>query len=183
MRECRLESSPADSCLYVEIKESGEILVVLLYVDDLIVVGSSMEVVEQFKAAIAGRFKMKDLGQLKWILGVEARRNREARTLEMVQIAYVDQMLERFGMMQECKALSTPAEGVLMRGKPEAVAKANQEYMSMVGSLLYGAMMTRPDTAYAVQAMGRHMQASGPEHVTTAKRVMRCVWVSILSYR
>lgn len=60
MREYGLEPSPADPCLYVAIQESGEILVVILYVDDLIVVGSTMEVVEQFKAAIADRFKMKE---------------------------------------------------------------------------------------------------------------------------
>ena len=60
-----------------------------------------------------------------------------------------------------------------MRVTAEAGARPDGEYMSMVGSLLYAAMMTRPDTAYAVQALGRHMQASGLEHVTAAKRVMR----------
>lgn len=100
------------------------------------------------------------------------RRDRKARTLEMVQPAYLSQMLERFGM-QECKPVATPAEGVLTRIKAEDGAVPDGEYMSMVGSLLYAAMMTRPDIAYAVQALGRHMQASGPEHVVAAKRVMR----------
>jgi hypothetical protein len=90
----------------------------------------------------------------------------------MMQSAYVDQMLVRFGMA-ECKSVATPAEGVLSRVKPEDGASADGEYMSMVGSLLYAATMTRPDIAYAVQALGRHMRASGPEHVTAAKRVMR----------
>ena len=172
MREHGLGPSAADACVYVQITESGEILVVILYVDDLIIVGSTLEVVEQFKASIAERFKMKDLGQLKWILGVEVRRDRRARTLEMVQTAYLDHMLERFGM-QMCKPVATPAEGVLTRIMAEAGARPDAEFMSMVGSLLYAAVMTRPDIAYAVQALGRHMQGAGPEHVTAAKRVMR----------
>ena len=45
--------------------------------------------------------------------------------------------------------------------------------MSIVGSLLYAAMITRPDITYAVQALGRHLQASGKEHVIAAKRVLR----------
>jgi hypothetical protein len=42
-----------------------------------------------------------------------------------------------------------------------------------VGSLLYAGVTTRPDIAYAVESLGRHMQRSGPEHRTAAKRVMR----------
>ena len=45
--------------------------------------------------------------------------------------------------------------------------------MSLVGSLLYAAVVTRPDIAFAVQRLGRHLQASGPEHWRAAKRVLR----------
>lgn len=45
--------------------------------------------------------------------------------------------------------------------------------MCLVGSLLYAAMVTRPDIAYAVQVLGRHMQASNKEHFAAGKRILR----------
>ena len=111
---------------------------------------------------------MKDLGELQWILGMEVKRNRELRTLEINQLNYINLVLKRFGM-DDCKPIGTPAEGYLSRTEGDA----SIEYMSMVGSLLYAAMVTRPDIAYAVQALGRHMQAVSEEHFKAAKRVLR----------
>ena len=81
-------------------------------------------------------------------------------------------MLERFGLA-ECKSVGAPAEGVLTRISAEEGGRPDKLYMSMVGSLLYAAMITRPDITYAVQALGRHLQASGEEHMIAAKRVLR----------
>jgi hypothetical protein len=162
--------SSVDPCIYIMIVAGGDILIIILYVDDLLITGNSRELVDRFKAAISERFKMKDLGAARWILGVEIRRDMEKKTIELVQTSYIDRMLERFGM-QGCKPVGTPAEGILSR--LENVGEPDGEYMSLVGSLLYAAMVTRPDIAFAVQALGRHLQASGPEHVTAAKRVLR----------
>ena len=69
MREYGLKATRADT--YVYVKTSGQdILVILVWVDDLIIAGSNKGIVAEFKAAISRRFKMKDLGALKWILGV-----------------------------------------------------------------------------------------------------------------
>ena len=75
--------------------------------------------------------------------------------------------------MGDCKAVGTPAEGVLNRVSIEEGGTADKQYMSIVGSLLYAATVTRPDIAFAVQALGRHMQASKQEHMIAAKRVLR----------
>ena len=168
-----LDCTLADPCVYVMggPGAKGGTLIVVLYVDDLIIIGSDRDTVDSFKLAIAKRFKMKDLGALRWFLGMEVRRDRTRRTLELVQTTYIDMMLERFGMSQ-CKPVSTPAEGVLRRLEA-GQGRVDPQYMSMVGSLLYAAMTTRPDIAYAVQALGRHLQASGAEHVNAAKRVLR----------
>lgn len=115
---------------------------------------------------------MKDLGALKWILGVEIKRDRSRRRIEISQRAYINQMLERFGMA-DCKSVGAPAEGVLTRINAEEGGRPDRLYMSIVGSLLYAAMITRPDITYAVQALGRHLQTSGEEHMIAAKRVLR----------
>jgi hypothetical protein len=174
LREYGFVPNAADACVYVmRVNEGGRelVLIVLLWVDDLIIAGNSKELITVFKRDIGGRFKMKDLGALKWILGFEVRRNRLEQTIEVLQTAYIDQMLGRFGM-SDCKPVATPMEGELEKiNDPES--KPEREYMSIVGSLLYAAIVTRPDIAYAVQTLGRHMQASGPQHYVAAKRVLR----------
>jgi hypothetical protein len=174
LRKYGVEPTKADPCLYVMRRGNG-VLVVLLWVDDLIITGTA-ELVKAFKAAISAHYKMKDLGQLKWILGMQVIQDEAAGTLEIVQTAYIDQLLERYGMAN-CSPVSTPMEGQLKRlerDDPAVLPEPDRKrYMSIVGAVLYLAMVTRPDVAYAVQALGRHMQACGPEHMVAAKRLLR----------
>lgn len=160
--------SAADPCVYIYRKDS-RVLVVLLWVDDLIIAGNNTQCLSNFKKDISSRFQMKDLGELAWILGMEVKRDRAQGTIEITQRTYIELMLTRF-KMEDCKAVGTPAEGHLKR--VENVGP-NKEYMSLVGSLLYAAMVTRPDIAYAVQALGRHMQNSTEEHFSAGKRILR----------
>lgn len=171
MKDYGFKASEADPCLYVK-HEEQEVIVVIIWVDDLIIAGSCKRIIQDFKAAISKGFSMKDLGALKWILGVEIKRDRSRRRIEMTQTVYINQMLERFGMA-ECKPVGAPAEGVLSRITAEDGGRPDKLYMSIVGSLLYASIITRPDITYAVQALGRHMQASGNEHMIAAKRVLR----------
>ena len=166
-----LEPSPADSCLYL--KRSGEnVMVVLLWVDDLIICGNDPGEIARFKTAISKRFHMKDLGDLKRILGMEVTRDRKARVMTVKQQAYMKVLLGRFGMA-DCRPIGAPAEGDLLR---DPNAGPDREYMAVVGSLLYLAMITRPDVAYAVQAMGRHLQASNESHFAAGKRILRYIY-------
>ena len=160
------------ACLYfktiVEFN-SNKIILVLLYVDDLIICGDSRREIDKFKSAISKRFNMKDLGDLTRILGMEIKRDRRARTLEVTQQTYTETMLRRFGM-EDSKPIGSPAEGTLTR---DPNAGPDREYMCLVGSLLYAAMVTRPDIAFSVQALGRHMQASNSSHFAAGKRILR----------
>lgn len=164
--------SSADPCVYIKTFPDGSILIVVLYVDDLIIAGSSMKIINDFKAELAKHYKMKDLGELTWILGMHITRDRENRTLEIHQSAYIDQMLERFGMA-DCYTESVPALEPLPRRDATSGGKPDKTYMSLVGALLWSAMISRPDVAFAVQVLGRYLQASGPEHMSAAKRRLR----------
>jgi hypothetical protein len=165
-----LKPSGVDPCVYVMVSDSGGILVVLIYVDDLVITGNSRELIDEFKSAISESFKVKDLGALRWILGMEVRRDEENKTIELLQTAYIDRVLERFGM-KDCKPVGTPAEGLLSR--VEGGVEPDPIYMGIVGCLIWLCVVVRPDIAYAVQALGRHMQRSGHEHMVAAKRVLR----------
>jgi len=157
-----------DPCVYIY-RRGGVLTVVVLYVGDLTTAGNNRGAVGAFKAATSKRFKVKDLGALKWTLGVEVRRSRQSRTLETSQTAYTERVLEKFGT-SEANPVGTPAEGHLVRG-PEGAA--DTEYVSTVGSLLYAMVVTRLGTAFGVQRLGRHLQSAGPEHFVAAKRATR----------
>ena len=143
----------------------------MVYVGDLIVGGSSLKVVDVFKAATSSRFPVKDLGELRWILGTEVTRG-TGGSVHTSQKAYVRKVLERYGTT-DCNAVSTPVvEGGLPRLAKEDGHLSNL-YVSVVGSLVYAAVVSRPDIACAVQVLGRHTQASGVDHWLAAKRVLR----------
>ena len=163
-----LIASSADPCVYVKRKD-GSLLIVMLWVDDLIICGNNAADIDHFKETISKRFDMKDLGDLSNILGLKVIRDRPAKILEINQEEYIDEVLQRFGMT-DCKPVGTPAEGHLERCPNGDVSR---DYMSLVGSLLYAAMVTRLDIAFAVQALCRHLQSSSDAHWTAGKRILR----------
>ena len=162
--------SSADPCLFVKFGSSGEILVIVIYVEDLIIASNSRTMADKFKQAISKEFGMKDLKELDWILGMAIKRNREKKVMEISQTAF-DMVLDKFGMA-DCKPVLTPMEGTLTKTKCKEI-KPDSEYMKLVGCLLYAALVTRPDIAFAVQLLGKHLQAASTEHGIAAKRVLR----------
>jgi hypothetical protein len=155
----------------VKFGSSDEILVIVLYVDDLIIASYSREMVDDFKLAISKEFSMKDLKELDLILGMAIKRDREKRVMEISQTAYIDMVLKKFGMA-DCKQVLTPMEGTLTKTNGKE-SKPDNDYMKLVGSLLYAALVTRPDIAFAVQSLGKHLEGSNEEHWIAANRVLR----------
>ena len=105
---------------------------------------------------------MKDMGEAHFILGVQITRDRARRQLYLSQAEYIRTILERFGM-QDCKPAATPmATGAkLLKADPASAAAGDSDslcadstpYASAVGALMYAALATRPDIAYAVTAL------------------------------
>ena len=198
LRDQGFHPSPADPCIYIRANPSGQLSVIVgLYVDDLIPGGPDTVALHQFKAAIARRFDVKDMGELAFLLGMEVVRDRTAGTISLRQTSYVEQVLERFNM-SDCKPVATPCHEVLpdldptispnlsddrstkppdtaetSATSPPALGKPDKEYQALVGALLYAAMCTRPDIAFAVQQLSRHLQSTTAVHWVAGKRVLR----------
>ena len=85
-----------DACLYLQM-DDGEIIIVLVYVDNLLLVGSSMGAINKIKKALCKRFEMKNLGEAKVILGLEISRDKTLGTLKLSQGKYAGQVLEKIG--------------------------------------------------------------------------------------
>jgi hypothetical protein len=168
----------ADHCCYVKNFENSYIIL-LLYVDDMLVAGSSIKEINNLKKQLSKQFAMKDLGAAKQILGMRIIRDRANGTLKLSQTEYVKKILSRFSM-DGAKPVSTPL-GSQFRLTKDQSPKTDQEkaymskvpYASAIGSLMYAMVCTRPDIAHAVGAVSRYMGNPGKQHWEAVKWILR----------
>jgi len=161
-----------DACLYL-LMDDGEIIIVLVFIDDFLLVASSLAAICRIKDALHKRFDMKDLREAKVILGLEIRRDKALGTLKLSQGKYAGQVQEKFGMA-ECNPIGTPLEVGLQLVKAEESDDA-LPYREAVGSVMYLMVGTRPDLAFAVGKLSRFVSCYGKEHWAAIKRVLRYV--------
>jgi hypothetical protein len=89
------------------VSRSGIFLIIIMYVDDLIILLDSMDAVKELKNQLNKCFEMTDLGEARWILGIEVIRDRSSRILKMLQQLYIRDVLAQFGM-SEAHTISMP---------------------------------------------------------------------------
>ena len=171
----------SDQCMYVMRTSDNKLLMLNVHVDDMIIASSpgARKEVEDIVNAFKGRFKMSDLGELSFFLGWEVHRDREQKKLWISQRRYVEDILERFHM-KDCKSSKTPLPPNIQLSKTpvsEAAQVAEDmrltPYAEAVGSLIYLAMSTRPDLAFAVSLTSRFMSCPNGEHWNAVKHIFR----------
>ena len=165
----------SDPCVYTH--GNGVTLTLLtLYVDDILITGKDPTLVEQKKKELKERFEMTNMGEVRRILGIEVTRDYDEGTLATTQTAYVDNILERFGM-QDVNAAYTSGYGPeLSAEQPEDKllgAEATKLYQSITGSLLYLAQCTKYDLCYAVNQLTRACSKPAEIHMTAVKHALR----------
>ena len=121
---------------------------------------------------MAAHFKMSDLGELSYYLGIEVRQGKQS--ISLGQRAYTEKPLERGGMA-ECKPYATSMEERLKLSKHSTAAKVDaMHYRSIVGGLRY-LTHTRPDIAFAVGYVSHFMEDPHEDHWSTVKRLLRYI--------
>ncbi|KAL4570763.1 hypothetical protein LXL04_026425 [Taraxacum kok-saghyz] len=169
---CRLgfTNSRCDYSLFIY-RQGHHIAYLLLYVDDIILTGSSSELLSRIISALGSEFAMSDLGDLHYFLGISAMRT--STGLFLSQQKYATEILER-AIMQNCKPASTPADlSAKFDGSGPPVEDPTL-YRSLAGALQYLAF-TRPDITYAVQQICLYMHDPREPHFTALKRILRYV--------
>ena len=81
-------------------------IIIAMWVDDLIIFGKDMASINALKAQLNEEYEMKDLGELKYFLGIQVHRDREQK-IHISQSGYIRTILERYGM-QDSKPANTP---------------------------------------------------------------------------
>jgi hypothetical protein len=147
-----------------------DILLVGVYVDDLVITGSSLAAVEGFKEEMKRAFLMSDLGLLSFYLGIEVRQDAGGITLR--QAHYAKKILEMAGMT-DCKAAATPMEERLRLSRDSTAEEVDAMlYRRIVGSLRY-LVHTWPDLTYAIGYVSRFLERPTEEHLQAMKRILR----------
>ena len=124
-----------------------------VHVDDIVIAGSD-EACRGFHAALNTKFLTNNLGELTWYTGCAFERTWELGTLEGTQKAFVESMLNRFGVNSSSDIPATP--GVELGPREEGEPRRDWPYREAVGSLMWRSTMTRPDISNAVRAVARH---------------------------
>jgi Reverse transcriptase (RNA-dependent DNA polymerase) len=161
-------------------KKRGESLtVVAVHVDDCTIAASSMALIDQFKADLRKHVEVTDLGELHWLLGIEIRRDRTHRFTYLSQRSYIAAILRRYNL-EDARQLSTPMEPNVHYMSAQSPATTEEiaqmrdvPYREAVGSLMYLALATRPDIAYAVGVVSRFCSNPGSAHWEAVKRVFK----------
>eukprot|EP00253_Pinus_taeda_P018682 PITA_18682 len=145
------------------------LLILVLYVDDLLITGSSASCIATVKRTLHDRFLMTDTGPLHFFLGLEI--SQDATGIKLSQAKYAWDLLERF-CMNDCKPTPTPfLSRVRLEDGGDTPLVDNTLYRKLVGSLLY-LTHSRPDLSYAVGAVSRYMLEPHELHWNAAKRIL-----------
>ncbi|KAI3680226.1 hypothetical protein L2E82_50551 [Cichorium intybus] len=167
--ELGFTQSKADYSLFVY-KQNNVFVAALIYVDDVIVVGNDMSMIQYTKAQLHERFSIKDLGTLKYFLGIEVARTKEGLVLS--QRKYTLDILEDSGL-QGCRPSGFPMEQNLKLDKGEEEQKVDaNKYRRLIGRLLY-LQATRPDITYSVNVLSQFVSDPRQNHMDAATRVLR----------
>ncbi|MCU5933471.1 hypothetical protein H3U10_19985, partial [Clostridioides difficile] len=150
----------ADKCVYYR-HGRGEGVILCLYVDDILIFGTNLEVINEVKSFLSQNFDMKDLGVADVILNIKLIRGENVITL--LQSHYVEKILNRFGYI-DSKPSPTPYDPSLLLRKNKRIARNQLEYSQIIGSLMYLASATRPDISFVVSKLSWFTSNPGDDH-------------------
>lgn len=164
-------STASDASLFLRITRNSQIYM-LVYVDDIIVTGSSTSDITQLIQTLSKEFKLKDMGKLQFFLGMELTPIGITGSYVLSQHRYISDILRQTNM-HEAKSVSTPMPSTMKLTATDGTPMEDKSlYRSVVGALLY-LVNTSPDISFAVNKLCQFLQNPTTSHWTAAKRVLR----------
>ena len=167
-----------EPCVYKKVSGS-KIVFLVLYVDDILLIGNDIPILQSVKIWLGNCFSMKDLGEAAYILGIKIYRDRSRKLLGLSQSTYIDKILKRFNMHEFKKGFLPMSHGVSL-SKAQCHSTQDERdrmtkipYASAIGSIMYAMKCTRPDVSYALRAMSRYQSDPGEGHWTAVKNILK----------
>ncbi|CAM8951298.1 unnamed protein product [Rhodiola kirilowii] len=152
------------------LERGDDFIILLVYVDDVLLTGTSQSIIDEIKSYIHHKFQIKDLGVLKYFLGMEVARSPTGIFLN--QRKYALELLEESNLLQ-CKPSRTPMDIKHKVSLSQAPLLDDPLlYRKLVGKLIY-LTITRPDMSYTVHVLSQFMQKPTTDHLQAVQRVLR----------
>lgn len=158
-----------DHTLFIK-NSAGTYIAVLVYVDDIIIASNDDTAVDKLKSDLRSFFKLRDLGPMKYFLGLEIARSKQGITI--CQRKYILELLEETGKMA-CRPSSIPMDpGVKLFYDPKVpLIDDPTVYRRLVGRLMY-LTITRPDITYSVNKLCQFASTPQAVHLQAAYKVL-----------
>ena len=144
-------------------KASGSVVVFLvLYVDDILLIGNDVSILEYVKFWFSNNFFMKDLGEATYILGIKIYRDISKRLLGLSKSTYIEKMLERFSMDQSKRGPIPMTHGITLSKslcpwtQDERTRMSLIPYVLIIRPIMYSMICTKPIVSYALSVTSRH---------------------------
>lgn len=116
---------------------------------------------------------------MSWFLGIKVIRDRAARKIYLAHNSYIEKIATRYDLADNSWLQPTPL-GVDELVKYERQNSKDQikTYQELVRSIIYTAIMIRPDVAYGASTLSRFLTNPSPQHITAARRVIRYLYTT-----
>ncbi len=139
--------------------------------------GGSIKLIRDYKCKLNEQHVLTNLGPIHWLLGIKISRDHAARTISLLQTAYIKSIIDRFSLT-DAKPVNTPmipgavySKQDAPSGPAEAVRMKKTPYREAIGSLMYTAVATHPDIAYAVSTLSQFLNNPREVHWNALKRI------------
>ena len=162
-----MHKSKSNHYVFYRNSQAGIILLVV-YVDDIILTGDEMAGIFSLKSFLHGYFHTKDLGMLKYFLGVEVMRSK--RGIFLSQRKYVLDLLSETGKLA-AKSCQSPMAQNLHLTKEDELFENPERYRKLVGKFNY-LTVTRPDIAYSVSIVSQYMSSPTVDHWAVVEHIL-----------
>src|SRR5215468_10747066 len=142
IKEFGFSQNPDEPCVYKRV-DGDAIVFLILYVDDILLMGNDVSVMQSVKIWLFKQFSMKDLGEATYILGIKIYRDRSRRLIGLSQSTYIDKMLKRFSMDLSKKGFLPISHGKNLSKSMCPITQDMRErmsripYASAIGSIMY----------------------------------------------
>jgi len=160
----------SDHTCFIRATPAGRRTIVLVYVDDIIITGDDPSGISGVKATLSSAFEVKDLGHLRYFLGIEVARSRKG--ISISQRKYTLDLLRDTGLLG-CRPASTPMDiNHRLHADAGDPLPDPSQYQRLVGRLIY-LTNTRPDISFSVSVLSQFMHSPRTSHLEATRRVLR----------
>ncbi|KAK6151061.1 hypothetical protein DH2020_015993 [Rehmannia glutinosa] len=169
MKSNGFKINECDKCVYIKCS-TNDYVIVCLYVDNMLIMGNSHDLIMNTKNMLKKNFDMKDMGLPDVILGIKI--SRTSVGIILSQSHYVESILRKFNAFDSPPA-KTPVDLSLHFAKNRGEPVSQLEYARVIGSLMYLTNCTRPDITYSVNKLSRFISNPSTDHWKAMTRVLR----------